>query len=137
MRLISVVLGSTSMKGRESASAALLNYGFTFYDTRLVVQGGTPVATAHVWKAAEPMVQMGITADLYVTVARGSAGDLKNSIEMEPRLIAPLAADATVGRLRVLAGESPVATAPLHPLAAVPAGGWWRRLIDTIHLWFA
>ena len=35
MRLVSVVMGSTSMKARENASAALLNYGFTFYDTRL------------------------------------------------------------------------------------------------------
>ena len=39
MRLVSVVLGSSSMKGRENASAALLNYGFTFYDTKLVVRG--------------------------------------------------------------------------------------------------
>jgi D-alanyl-D-alanine carboxypeptidase (penicillin-binding protein 5/6) len=137
MRLISVVLGSTSMKGRESASAALLNYGFTFYDTRLVVTGGTPVATEHVWKAADPMVQMGIKADLYVTVARGLAGDLKTSIETEPTLIAPLDAASTVGLLRVMAGDKSVATAPLHPLADVPAGGWWRRLVDTIRLWFA
>ena len=33
MRLISVVLGSPSIKAREDASAALLNYGFTFYET--------------------------------------------------------------------------------------------------------
>jgi hypothetical protein len=25
----------------------------------------------------------------------------------------------------------------LHPLQPVAAGGWWRRLIDTIRLWFA
>src|SRR3984885_6118332 len=39
MRLVSVVMGSTSMKARENASAALLNYGFTFYDTKLAVKG--------------------------------------------------------------------------------------------------
>ena len=52
MRLISVVLGSTSMKARENASAALLNYGFSFYDTKLVVKGGTKLASTPVWKAA-------------------------------------------------------------------------------------
>jgi len=26
---------------------------------------------------------------------------------------------------------------PVHPLNNVAAGGWWRRLIDTIRLWFA
>src|ERR1700723_281882 len=40
MRLVSVVMGATSIKGRENASAALLNYGFTFYDTKLAVKGG-------------------------------------------------------------------------------------------------
>src|ERR1700691_468885 len=43
MRLVSVVLGSTSMKARENASAALLNYGFTFYDTKMAVQGGAVI----------------------------------------------------------------------------------------------
>jgi len=38
MRLVSVVMGSASMKARENASTALLNYGFTFYDTKLVVK---------------------------------------------------------------------------------------------------
>src|SRR3984957_6978385 len=60
MRLISVVLGSTSMKARENASAALLSYGFTFYDTKLIVKGGTVLATTHVWKAANPSAELGV-----------------------------------------------------------------------------
>jgi D-alanyl-D-alanine carboxypeptidase (penicillin-binding protein 5/6) len=46
MRLISVVLGSSSMKARENASAALLNYGFTFYDTKLVAKGGVKLGAS-------------------------------------------------------------------------------------------
>ena len=38
MRLIAVVLGSNSIKAREDASAALINYGFTFYETVNVEQ---------------------------------------------------------------------------------------------------
>jgi hypothetical protein len=38
--------------------------------------------------------------------------------------------------MRVLNGTETLATVPLHPLQAVAAGGWWRRLIDTIRLWF-
>src|SRR5258707_7141840 len=53
MRLISVVLGSTSMKARENASAALLGYGFTFYDPKLVVKGGTALGSTHVLKSAQ------------------------------------------------------------------------------------
>ena len=136
MRLVSVVMGSTSMKAREGASTALLNYGFTFYDTKLVVKGGAVLATAQVWKAMNPSIDLGIKDDLYITLPRGEAG-IKTAAEVQPRLIAPLALDTAVGSLRVFAGSQTLTTLPLHPLKNVPAGGWWRRLIDTIRLWFA
>ncbi len=136
MRLVSVVMGATSMKGRENASAALLNYGFTFYDTKLVVKGGAVLATTHVWKAANPSVDLGIRDDFYITLPRGEADGIKTATEVQPRLIAPLAAESNVGSVRVFSGSQTLATLPLHPLQSVAAGGWWRRLIDTIRLWF-
>jgi serine-type D-Ala-D-Ala carboxypeptidase (penicillin-binding protein 5/6) len=136
MRLISVVLGSTSMKARENASAALLSYGFTFYDTKLIVKGGTVLATTHVWKAANPSAELGVKDDLYMTLARGQS-DAKTSIDITPKLIAPLGLDANVGTLHVFNGKEALTTVALHPLKPVAAGGWWRRLIDTIRLWFA
>ena len=136
MRLVSVVMGSASMKARENASTALLNYGFTFYDTKLVVKGGSVLATARVWKAQIPSVDLGIKDDLYITLPRG-ASDVKTATDVQPRLIAPLGLDTTVGTLHVSAGSQTLATLPLHPLKNVSAGGWWRRLIDTIRLWFA
>ena len=137
MRLVSVVMGSTSMKARENASAALLNYGFTFYDTKLVVKGGAVLATARVWKGQRPSVDLGIKDDLYLTVPRGEAEGIKTSADVQPRLIAPLTVDMNAGSLRVFAGRQTLQTIPLHPLKDVAAGGWWRRLIDTIRLWFA
>jgi serine-type D-Ala-D-Ala carboxypeptidase (penicillin-binding protein 5/6) len=136
MRLVSVVLGSASMKARENASAALLNYGFTFYDTRLVAKAGTTLASTRVWKAARSPIELGIKDDLYLTVPRGQT-DIKTAVEVQTKLIAPLGSDANVGTLRTFVGGQPMATELLHPLKAVTAGGWWRRLIDTIRLWFA
>jgi D-alanyl-D-alanine carboxypeptidase (penicillin-binding protein 5/6) len=130
-------MGSTSMKARENASAALLNYGFTFYDTKLVVKGGAVLATARVWKGQSPSVDLGIKDDLYVTLPRGESDSVKTAADVQPRLIAPLAVDADLGTLHVFAGTQTLATKPLHPLKPVASGGWWRRLIDTIRLWFA
>ena len=137
MRLVSVVMGSTSMKAREYASAALLNYGFTFYDTKLVAKGGAILATARVWKGQRPSVDLGIKDDLYLTLPRGGAEGIKTAADVQPRLIAPLTVDMSAGSLRVFAGRQTLQTIPLHPLKDVAAGGWWRRLIDTIRLWFA
>src|ERR1700681_3495533 len=137
MRLVSVVMGSKSMKARETASSALLNYGFTFYDTKLIIKGGTPLATARVWKGQTPSIDVGVNDDLYITLPRGGAEGVKTAADVQPRLIAPLALETNVASLRVCAGAQTLATIPLHPLKAAAAGGWWRRLIDTIRLWFA
>jgi D-alanyl-D-alanine carboxypeptidase (penicillin-binding protein 5/6) len=137
MRIVSVVLGSGSFSGRENASAALLNYGFTFYDTKLVVKGGAALASTKVWKAAESPVDVGIKDDLYLTVQRGQSGDVKTAVDLQPRLLAPLTRDSNVGTLRVFVGTETLASVPVQPLKNIAAGGWWRRLIDTIRLWFA
>ena len=137
MRLVSVVMGSASMKARENASAALLNYGFTFYETKLVIKGGAVLATSPVWKGQSPSVNLGIKDDLYLTLPRGEADGVKTASEVPPRLIAPLAVDADLGTVRVFSGSQTVATKPLHALQPVAAGGWWRRLVDTVRLWFA
>lgn len=137
MRLVSVVLGGQTFSGRETSSAALLHYGFTFYDTKLVARADTPLATATVWKAQSPSVGVGIARDLYLTVPRDGTASLKTSVALEPRLLAPLSPRSTVGRLVVTDQGKVVATVPLHPLAADAAGGWWRDLVDTVKLWFA
>jgi serine-type D-Ala-D-Ala carboxypeptidase (penicillin-binding protein 5/6) len=136
MRLVSVVLGSTSMKARENASASLLGYGFTFYETKLVVKGAATLATVPVWKAAASPVDVSVRDDVYVTVPRGEGADVKTALDLQPRLIAPLAREAVIGQLRVTSGNQTLATLPLHPTTAVAAGGWWRRTVDTVRLWF-
>ncbi|HEU4530978.1 MAG TPA: D-alanyl-D-alanine carboxypeptidase family protein, partial [Steroidobacteraceae bacterium] len=40
MRLVSVVLGTPSIRAREDASQALINYGFSFYETKKVYSAG-------------------------------------------------------------------------------------------------
>src|SRR6202789_947416 len=137
MRVVSVVLGAKSFKGREDASGALINYAFTFYDTKLVVKGGAKLASAPVWKAAATPVDVGVNDDLYITLPRSASNDIKTTVDVQPKLIAPLSRNADIGVLRVTAGAQAVATVPVHPLTAVSQGGWWRRLIDTIRLWFA
>ena len=96
---------------------------------------GTVLATARVWKGQSPSVDLGIKDDLYITLPRG-APNIATVTDVQPRLIAPIAMAADLGTLRVVAGNQVLETKPLHPLKAVPSGGWWRRLIDTIRLWF-
>jgi D-alanyl-D-alanine carboxypeptidase (penicillin-binding protein 5/6) len=55
---------------------------------------------------------------------------------MEPRIIAPLSKGQGVGNVIVSLGDAEIGRVPLVALEEVPTGGFWRRLIDTILLWF-
>jgi serine-type D-Ala-D-Ala carboxypeptidase (penicillin-binding protein 5/6) len=136
MRLIAVVLGSSSIKGREDASAALVNYGFTFYETVNVKRRGTPVLKPRVYKAAEEFYSVGPASDINLVVPRGQAGSIMTTATVERRLIAPLTTGTRVGELQVVVNGKPVTSVPLYPLTDVPEGGLWTRLSDTVLLWF-
>ena len=136
MRLISVVFGSTSMKAREDASAALLNYGYTFYETVKLKSAGETILTPRVYKGAVEAIAVTPARDVLVTLGRGAAGNLRTSATVREPLIAPLAANAQVGELAVTDGNDVIARIPLYPAQAVPAGGLWARLTDSIALWF-
>jgi D-alanyl-D-alanine carboxypeptidase (penicillin-binding protein 5/6) len=136
MRLISVVFGSASMKAREDASAALLNYGYTFFETVKVRGRGETVLKPRVYKSAEEFAAVGTAADVVVTLGRGGGAGLKTSAHVNEPLVAPLAANKAVGELVVNDGAEVVARVPLYPLKAVAEGSLWTRLVDTVVLWF-
>lgn len=137
MRLISVVMGSSSMRGREDASAALLNYGFNFYQTRKLYSANQPVLVVRVWKGASDEVQLGVPRDVYATIPRGQESSLGAAADVAEPLLAPLAPTAAAGELRVTLGDQTVGTYPLHPIAPVEAAGFFGRLVDDVKLWMS
>jgi D-alanyl-D-alanine carboxypeptidase (penicillin-binding protein 5/6) len=137
MRLTSVVLGSPSIKAREDASAALLNYGYTFYETGKVKSRGELILQPVVYKGLNTTVPAGSPADMWVTVPRGQFANLHTTATVQQPLIAPIAAAAAVGEFTVTApGGDVVVRSPLVALSADPAGGLWTRMTDSIALWF-
>jgi len=138
MRLVSVVLGAQSQKAREEASEALLNYGYTFFETIRIKAAHEVVLKPRVYKSATEFVPLAVPYDVYATLARGAAGSLRTSarISHEP-LIAPLAAGQAVGEFTAAdASGEVIAHVPLAPAAAVPEAGLWTRMTDSIALWF-
>jgi serine-type D-Ala-D-Ala carboxypeptidase (penicillin-binding protein 5/6) len=138
MRLVAVVMGSPSEKAREEASTALLNYGYTFFETLRLKAARETVLKPRVYKSASEFAAVGVPYDVYATVARGQAATLSTSARLshEP-LLAPLAAGQALGELTVAdASGAVIARVPLVTLAAVPQGGLWTRMLDSVALWF-
>ena len=136
MRLIAVVLGSRDIKGREDASAALVNYGYTFYETVNVKQRGTVVLKPRVFKSTDEYVAVGPATDINIIVSRGQAGSIQTTASVRHPLIAPLSTTTAVGELQVTVDGKLVTSVPLYPTVNVPQGGIWSRLSDSVLLWF-
>ena len=136
MRIISVVLGTASAKARVDGSQALLNYGFRFFETRLLYQAATTVAETRVWKAADELTPLGLPEDLYITIPRGSFDKLESVLNMPPVVMAPLTKGQPVGELQVRLGDAMLVRAPLRALQDNPEGTLWQRTVDSVSLWF-
>lgn len=134
MRLISIVFGTASMRAREDASAALLNYGFTFFETVKVKGRGEKVLAPRLYKGAEEYVAIAPRSDVYVTVGRGDAALVRTSATAQEPLVAPASTGKALGEMTVSVGTESVARVPLYPVKDVPEGGWWTRMIDGVAL---
>ncbi len=133
MRLISVVLGSSTENDRTAATQALLNYGFRFYQTHRLYGANQPVTQIRVWKGAADQVDLGLGEDLYVTVPRRQYKELAAAMDLEANLIAPVAKGQKHGTLKVSLQGKELLRRPLHTLDEVAEGSLTGRLID--HLW--
>jgi D-alanyl-D-alanine carboxypeptidase (penicillin-binding protein 5/6) len=136
MRVISVVMGTSSTKARTDGSQALLNYGFRFFETRLLFKAGEEVATARVWKSANETSRLGVLEDLYISVRRGTYDQLESTLDIPAIVEAPVAAGQPVAKLRISLGEQEILSTPLRALDDNPEGSFWQRTKDSVSLWF-
>ena len=84
MRLIAVVLGSHSIKGREDASAALVNYGFTFYrDRQRQAARNRGTQAARLQGRRGIFIGVGPATDINIVVPRGQAGSIKTTATVQ------------------------------------------------------
>ncbi len=136
MRLISVVLGTKSPTARANDSQALLNYGFRFFETRLVYPAGDEITAARVWKGDQELAGLSVRQDIYVTIPRGSYDQLQAELDLPDRLVAPVEPDSQLGTLRVNLAEKTLAEANLFAMNSVPVGSLWQQARDSVLLWF-
>ncbi|MFZ9052986.1 MAG: D-alanyl-D-alanine carboxypeptidase family protein [Woeseiaceae bacterium] len=136
MRVISVVLGTSSAKSRIDGSQALLNYAFRFFETRLVYEAGEEITRARIWKSANEHTALGLLEDLYVTIPRGTYDSLESVLNIPALLLAPVAEGQPLAELVISLNGSDVVSTPLRALADNPDGSFWQRTRDGVSLMF-
>lgn len=133
-RLISVVLGTTSENLRAMESQRLLNYGFQFFDSVKLYGKNQAVADLKVWKGSSSTVKAGFTRDIYISLPRGQAKDIKASMETRQPLLAPLTLGQPVGTVTLTLHNKPLGQYPLLALQNVEVANLFGRIWDSMRL---
>src|SRR5690554_792069 len=136
MRLISVVFGASSEAARAAETQKLLTYGFRFFETKTFYQKGVELAQPKVWKGQQDKVAAGLARDLTLTLPRGQLDKLQAGMTFRSDLVAPIQQGDVIGTVEVKLDDEVLHSTDLIALQAVEEGGLFRRLWDSIRMFF-
>ncbi len=136
MRLISVVMGTSSENARAKETQKLLNYGFRYYQTHTLYTAGQSLSENQVWGGSLDLVQLGLAKDIIVTIPRGHKSELDAEVTVNNVIEAPVNVGQEFGRLIVKLDDKVIVDEPLVALEPVPEGGLFKRLWDMVKLFF-
>lgn len=134
-RLISVVLGTTSDNVRAAESQKLLNFGFQFYESRLIYAADKAITRQKVWKGTKNQVDLTVVKPVYLTLPQGEYANMKANLRVPKPLEAPLKAHQTVGAVDFSLNGKVVHSVPLVTMQAVEASNIFSRMIDQVRLY--
>jgi D-alanyl-D-alanine carboxypeptidase (penicillin-binding protein 5/6) len=140
MRLVCVILGVPDSGGvsgatlRATESARLLDYGYgTFTAVRPPYE---PPAAPRVWKGSARTVGIRVSPSPYVVVRKEEAPAVHTSLLQAVDVEAPVKAGEALGAVVVSVGDREIARFPLLAVSDVRRGGFFRRALDSIVLFF-
>ena len=134
-RLISVVMGVPTYKGREVESKKLLQWGFANFETVKSLPAGQAIKEESVYYGNANKVQLGSVQDSFITIPKGKATDLKARYELDSKsLEAPLAKGQVVGKVIYQLDGKDVANSPLQALQDVQEAGIFGKAWDWLVL---
>lgn len=136
MRLVTVVMGMSSERAREDATAALLNYGFNFFESKPLFAAGQVLGQTRVWKGQANEVSLGVARDIAVVIPRGRAAQLQSQASVPVSVVAPVTQDATIGSVTVTLDGKTLLTEPLRAQSSIEEAGFLGRMFDSARMKF-
>ena len=133
-RLIAVIMGADSPKGREEQARKLLHWGQQNFDTVEILRNGKKVGSERVWYGDKEQIAVGTNEDRWLVVPKAELQNIKAKYVLDSKeLEAPLAAHQRVGEIQLYDRDKVIAKMPLVTLESVGKGGLFSRLSDYLH----
>jgi D-alanyl-D-alanine carboxypeptidase (penicillin-binding protein 5/6) len=136
MRLISVVLGSNSTRSRKAETRALLNYGFRFYENVTPLTADESLGETRLWKGISETISGGVLTAPTLTMPRSNA-TIEVVASFADPVLAPLERGDEIGLVQVFQDGELLFEQPLQVLEDAEAAGFFKRLWDSLKLWFS
>ena len=125
MRLITVILNTSSAQARADETRTLLGWGFSSFEKNTPFQPNAVVSQAKVNFGKADTVAAGLGAPWLLTVPRGQ--QVQTSVEIKTGLEAPVAKGDVVGKVLATANGKPIGEAPLVAQADVERANFLMR----------
>lgn len=135
MRLISIVMGTKSDNARTEEANKLLNWGFRFYETHLVLKAGNALQDAKIYMGKKQKLRVGFAEDLYITTVHGAYKKYAATVNMLKIIKAPVKKGDIVGMYVVQnAQKETILEKPIIALVDIKKGNIYQRCRDYISL---
>lgn len=132
-RLIAVIMGGKSPKGREDQARKLLVWGQNSFDTVQLFHAGKKIGSENVWYGNPHKVDVGTTQDIYLSLPRTEVANVMAKYVIDRKdLEAPLKAGEQIGEIQVMDKDKQLASYPLYALQAVEEAGIITRISDYV-----
>ena len=136
MRLISVVMGAKSSRGREQETQKLLSYGFRYFETHRLYDAAEEVSGVRVWAGESDQLSLVLPEPLILTIPKGQQSLLEATVETNDVIVAPIQTDTPYGTLKVTLKGEVLARKQLFAAAPIAEAGLMDRLWDHTILFF-
>ncbi|ABL02226.1 penicillin-binding protein 6, Serine peptidase, MEROPS family S11 [Candidatus Ruthia magnifica str. Cm (Calyptogena magnifica)] len=129
MRLISVVLGSSSVNARTSQTQKILDYGFRFFETQTIkdIKKEVPIASA-----TKDTLKVGTSKVGSFTLVRGQFKLSDQVIQLDTALSAPIKKGDIVGKLLIQFRGKTIVSIPLIALENIQQASFFSRMLGAI-----
>ena len=133
-RLIAVTLNSSSERTRITDNRRLLDYGFRYFITKIVVHAGEKLTEKEVWGGQVDKVSLASATSLYLTLSPKDFKEVETFISLDNYLQAPLVKGQVVGKITLEIQGKEIAEAQLVTTQNIIAQGLFGRTWANIKL---
>lgn len=131
-RILSVVVGTKTIREREQFSQNLLDWGYQNFTNRVLAPAGQALLSPRIYEGTVKTIDLGAQNGVAVTVPRGEEANVQTLTQINNKLVAPIAKGDVVGSVQFVLNGKILKQDPLIALNDVEPAGFFGRMWDKL-----